>query len=181
VSNADDPPERAGPILDGCDQSKTSSRGSARVGERRTPPRSSGRASPIDGHPVDGLIGEHLVVQIDGFSHHRAEQRRRDLRAGARLVLRGYTVLRFDYVQVLLAPDEVIGTISEPLRRVSTADSALTPPHERRRSRPDRPEPLRSVLPRRDLLPRCGGDQASATPRTSNSQASSKARSRQAL
>lgn len=69
----------------------------------------------IDGHPVDGLIGEHLVVQLDGFAHHRAEQRRRDLRADARLVLRGYTVLRFDYVQVLLTPDEVIGTISAAL------------------------------------------------------------------
>lgn len=69
----------------------------------------------IDGHPVDGLIGDHLVVQLDGFAHHRAEHRRRDLRADARLVLRGYTVLRFDYVQVLLMPEEVIGTISAAL------------------------------------------------------------------
>lgn len=66
----------------------------------------------IDGHPVDALIGERLVVQVDGFEHHRAADRRHDLRADARLVLRGYTVLRFDFVQVLLFPDEVIATIA---------------------------------------------------------------------
>ncbi|GAA1991037.1 DUF559 domain-containing protein [Microbacterium pumilum] len=54
----------------------------------------------IDGHPVDALIGERLVTQLDGFEHHRAKDRRRDLRADARLALRGYTVLRFDYQQV---------------------------------------------------------------------------------
>lgn len=66
----------------------------------------------IDGHPVDGLIGDRLVVQIDGFAHHQAADRRRDLRADARLALLGYTVLRFDYVQILLHPDEVVATIS---------------------------------------------------------------------
>lgn len=66
----------------------------------------------MDGHPVDGLIGERLVVQLDGFAHHQAADRRRDLRADARLVLRGYTVLRFDYVQVLFHPEEVIAAVS---------------------------------------------------------------------
>ncbi|MET0673987.1 MAG: type IV toxin-antitoxin system AbiEi family antitoxin domain-containing protein [Microbacterium pygmaeum] len=66
----------------------------------------------IDGHPVDGLIGECLAVQLDGFEHHRAKDRRRDLRADARLVLRGYSVLRFDYVQVMFQPDSVIAIIS---------------------------------------------------------------------
>jgi very-short-patch-repair endonuclease len=56
----------------------------------------------IDGHPVDGLIGERLVVQIDGFAHHSdAAARRRDIAADARLTLRGYTVLRFDWKQIL--------------------------------------------------------------------------------
>jgi very-short-patch-repair endonuclease len=66
----------------------------------------------IDGRRVDGLVGERLIVQIDGFAHHQAADRRRDLRADARLVLRGYTVLRFDFVQVLLFPDEVTATIA---------------------------------------------------------------------
>jgi very-short-patch-repair endonuclease len=56
----------------------------------------------LDGHPVDGLIGDRLVLQIDGFSYHGApEQRRRDIAGDRRLTLRGYTVLRFDYKQIL--------------------------------------------------------------------------------
>lgn len=56
----------------------------------------------VDGHPLDALIGDRLGVQIDGYAHHSAaKDRRRDLRADARLVLRGYTVLRFDYHQVM--------------------------------------------------------------------------------
>ncbi|WP_260857453.1 endonuclease domain-containing protein [Microbacterium sp. 1.5R] len=62
----------------------------------------------IDGHPVDGLIGDCLVTQLDGFAHHSsAADRRRDIEADARLRLRGYTVLRFDYVQVLFHPEAV--------------------------------------------------------------------------
>ena len=65
----------------------------------------------VDGHPLDGLIGDRLGVQIDGFAHHRADDRRRDLRADARLALRGYTLLRFDYQQVLFDPDHVRETV----------------------------------------------------------------------
>jgi very-short-patch-repair endonuclease len=56
----------------------------------------------IDGHPVDGLIGDRLVIQIDGYGPHSdAAQRRKDLKQDARLRLMGYTVLRFDYYQIL--------------------------------------------------------------------------------
>ncbi|WP_058623451.1 endonuclease domain-containing protein [Microbacterium testaceum] len=66
----------------------------------------------IDGHPVDSLIGEYLAVQIDGFAFHQSPaDRRRDLRQDARLILRGYTVLRFDYLQTLFEPQDVIDTI----------------------------------------------------------------------
>ncbi|MET0734336.1 MAG: DUF559 domain-containing protein [Microbacterium sp.] len=66
----------------------------------------------IDGHPVDGLIGDSLVVQIDGFVHHSdAVDRRRDIAADARLVNRGYTVLRFDYQQILFDWDHVLETV----------------------------------------------------------------------
>lgn len=66
----------------------------------------------IDGHRVDGLIGECLIVQLDGFAHHSsAVDRRRDIEADARLRLRGYTVLRFDYVQVLFHPEEVADVV----------------------------------------------------------------------
>lgn len=66
----------------------------------------------IDGHAVDGLIGERLVVQLDGFAFHSTSaDRRRDLAQDARLVLRGYTVLRFDYAQVMFEPETVLDRI----------------------------------------------------------------------
>jgi len=55
----------------------------------------------IDGHPVDALVGERLVIQIDGKHHLDPWQRRRDIAGDARLTLMGYTVLRFDYRQVM--------------------------------------------------------------------------------
>jgi very-short-patch-repair endonuclease len=55
----------------------------------------------LEGHPVDVLVGDRLVLQVDGFEHHRAADRRRDLRHDARLSLLGYTVLRFDFFQLL--------------------------------------------------------------------------------
>lgn len=59
----------------------------------------------VDGHPVDSLVGDRLIVQLDGFAHHSSPAaRRRDLEADARLRLRGYTVLRFDYQQVFFQP-----------------------------------------------------------------------------
>lgn len=66
----------------------------------------------IDGHPVDALIGRMLVVQLDGFAHHSTpKDRRRDLQADARLTLRGYTVLRFDYQQVFFDSAYVVETV----------------------------------------------------------------------
>ncbi|GAA4483650.1 DUF559 domain-containing protein [Microbacterium panaciterrae] len=66
----------------------------------------------IDGHRVDALIGERLVVQLDGFEFHgKAKDRRRDLRADARLMLRGFVVLRFDYAQIMFTPEYVQETV----------------------------------------------------------------------
>ncbi len=56
----------------------------------------------IDDHPVDGLIGKRLVLQIDGYGpHSNADRRRRDIRQDGRLTLMGCTVFRFDYAQVV--------------------------------------------------------------------------------
>jgi len=50
----------------------------------------------VDGHPVDGLIGSRLIVQVDGFEFHGDPVRRaRDLAQDRRLNLRGYTVFRY--------------------------------------------------------------------------------------
>lgn len=54
----------------------------------------------IAGHHVDFLIGERLVLQIDG-GHHVGRQRTSDIRHDARLMLLGYHVIRVGYEQVI--------------------------------------------------------------------------------
>ena len=51
------------------------------------------------GHRVDFLIGDRLVVQIDG-GHHVGAQRTSDIRHDAELKLRGYHVIRISYEQL---------------------------------------------------------------------------------
>lgn len=56
----------------------------------------------LAGRPVDLVIGDRLVVQIDGYEFHSdSAQRTRDIAHDAELRLRGYTVLRFSYAQVV--------------------------------------------------------------------------------
>lgn len=52
------------------------------------------------GHRVDHLIGERLVLQIDG-AHHVGAQRAEDIAHDAELTLRGYHVIRVTYDQVV--------------------------------------------------------------------------------
>ncbi|WP_350352943.1 DUF559 domain-containing protein [Microbacterium sp. A8/3-1] len=69
-------------------------------------------------HPVDVVLGTHLVVQIDGFAHHSsAAERGRDVAHDAELRLRGYTVLRFTYAQIVHGWDRVEATISAAIAR----------------------------------------------------------------
>lgn len=56
----------------------------------------------VDGHRVDGMIGQRLLLQFDGFGPHSARtQRNKDLREDQRLVRKGYLVLRYSRDQVL--------------------------------------------------------------------------------
>jgi len=65
------------------------------------------------GEAIDGVIGDCLLIQLDGFAFHSAAgDRRRDLEADARLALRGYTVLRFDFYQVFFRWEYVLDTIA---------------------------------------------------------------------
>lgn len=52
------------------------------------------------GHRVDFLIGERLVLQIDG-GHHVGRQREEDIAHDAELMLRGFHVIRVGYFQVV--------------------------------------------------------------------------------
>jgi very-short-patch-repair endonuclease len=62
----------------------------------------------IDGHPVDLLIGDRLIVQLDGKQHlEDPVQLARDRLQDRRLRRMGYTVLRFGYADVLYRWEEV--------------------------------------------------------------------------
>lgn len=58
------------------------------------------------GHRVDFLIGERLVVQIDG-GHHVDAQRSSDIAHDALLKLHGYHVIRISYTQLMQQWHEV--------------------------------------------------------------------------
>ena len=56
----------------------------------------------IAGRFVDLLVGERLVLQIDGFAYHSSSaQRTSDIAHDAELRLRGFTVLRLSYAQIV--------------------------------------------------------------------------------
>jgi len=66
--------------------------------------------------PVDVLVGNWLVIQIDGWAYHSsAAQREKDIAHDAELRLRGYTVLRFSYTQIVHRWPEVERTIQRAL------------------------------------------------------------------
>lgn len=54
----------------------------------------------ISGHRVDALIGDRLVLQIDGATH-TGSQRDEDIRHDAELTLMGYHVIRVSYRQIM--------------------------------------------------------------------------------
>ncbi|WP_435743477.1 endonuclease domain-containing protein [Microbacterium sp. PMB16] len=64
----------------------------------------------IAGHRVDLLIGDWLVLQIDG-GHHVGAQRTQDIEHDAKLLLLGFHVIRVGYVQIVERWSEVQDTI----------------------------------------------------------------------
>lgn len=70
----------------------------------------------VAGHRVDLLIGDRLVIQVDGQAFHTSNaERTRDAAHDAELALRGYTVLRFTYAQVVHDWPSVLKTISRAI------------------------------------------------------------------
>jgi very-short-patch-repair endonuclease len=66
---------------------------------------------------VDLVIEACVVVETDGRDFHETtEYQRRDFARDAALVRRGYTVLRFNYRQVVHEPEGVLATIVGALR-----------------------------------------------------------------
>lgn len=76
----------------------------------------------LAGRPVDFLIGDRLVLQIDG-GHHVGAQRRSDIAHDARLTLLGYHVIRIDYVQIMTrwaeVHDVIVRAVAQGLHRAA--------------------------------------------------------------
>jgi very-short-patch-repair endonuclease len=77
----------------------------------------------IAGHRVDFLIGDRLVLQIDG-SHHVGVQRTEDIEHDAQLMLLGYHVIRVGYAQIVdrwhVVQDLVVRAVAQGLHLVPT-------------------------------------------------------------
>ncbi|MCR2792536.1 endonuclease domain-containing protein [Microbacterium sp. zg.Y625] len=75
----------------------------------------------IEGHRVDFLIGDRLVIQIDG-GEHVGRQRADDVAHDAELLLRGYHVIRVTYPQVIddwpAVQDRIARAVGQGLHRV---------------------------------------------------------------
>ncbi|AZS37798.1 hypothetical protein CVS47_02444 [Microbacterium lemovicicum] len=76
----------------------------------------------LGGHRVDFLIGDRLVLQVDG-GHHVGAQRRSDIAHDARLMLLGFHVIRLDYVQIMTrwaeVHDVIVLAVAQGLHRAA--------------------------------------------------------------
>ncbi|MEN2740689.1 DUF559 domain-containing protein [Microbacterium sp. X-17] len=76
----------------------------------------------IAGHRVDFLVGERLVLQVDG-SHHVGSQRTSDIAHDAELMLLGDHVIRVSYQQVIddwpAVQDRIQRAVAQGLHRAS--------------------------------------------------------------
>lgn len=76
----------------------------------------------IAGHKVDFLIGDRLVLQIDG-AHHVGLQRTQDIEHDAQLMLLGYHVIRVGYDQIMndwvSVQDVIMRAIAQDLHRAA--------------------------------------------------------------
>ena len=89
----------------------------------------------IGGHHVDFLIGDRLVLQIDG-GHHVGAQREADVLHDAQLMAMGYHVIRVGYGQVVGRWHEVQDLITRAVAQgLHREPEARTTPEQLRRFR----------------------------------------------
>lgn len=76
----------------------------------------------VAGHRVDFLLGERLIVQIDG-GHHVGAQRTSDIAHDAALTLLGYHVIRLGYEQIVrdwpAVQDLIMRAVAQGLHRAA--------------------------------------------------------------
>ncbi len=91
--------------------------------------------------PMNLLVGDRLIIELDGGTHDTAEQRRRDARREAAAVAQGYLVLRFDYAQVMYRWPDVEAAVLAVVDRGLHLDPPRAGQHGSRTTRrlPGRP------------------------------------------
>lgn len=78
----------------------------------------------VDGHPVDLMIGNRLIIQLDGKQHLKDPvQLARDRAQDRRLRRMGYVVLRFGYAEVMHRWDRTFAEIVSYLEGKDVASS----------------------------------------------------------
>lgn len=65
---------------------------------------------------VDFLLEGFLIVEIDGATHLEPRQVKKDRRRNNAGTLRGYTVLRYGYAEVVYHPEQIIEEVWQVLR-----------------------------------------------------------------
>lgn len=86
-----------------------------RLTEMRLPVQ---RQVVIDGvGRVDFLVGDRLVIEVDGRSHHLGAEFESDRDRDAELGRRGRRVLRFSYLQIMTRLDQVEAAVRAAVRR----------------------------------------------------------------
>lgn len=83
------------------------------------------RETPIGPYIADfAWLSARIVIEVDGDSHETETGRRHDLHRNAFLDSQGFTVLRFDNLQVIDGPDYVFLTIERAFAPYFTPEPA---------------------------------------------------------
>lgn len=96
---------------------------------RRVPHRTQARIAGV-GH-VDVLVGDRLVIEIDGEGFHTGPEFERDRRRDYELVMRGYLVFRLSYSMVIQEWDAVREGVLALVERGEHRWGARARQHER--------------------------------------------------
>ncbi len=106
---------RAAELFDGSSQSGIETIARVALRRRRVRLRSQVRIAGV-GY-VDLLIGDRLVLELDGQEWHKGDDFEEDRRRDLVLVARGYLVVRVSYLQVTEAWDDVERELLTIIRR----------------------------------------------------------------
>ncbi|WP_179229106.1 type IV toxin-antitoxin system AbiEi family antitoxin domain-containing protein [Parenemella sanctibonifatiensis] len=104
-------------LLERLDQAESGTETLVRLWLRRLGIKMTCQVTIVGVGRVDLLIGQRLVIEVDGFEYHSSpEQFEKDRQRDRRLVALGYLVVRLSYRQVMENWDEVLPDILRIIR-----------------------------------------------------------------